>query len=154
MERKDFIKLTRLERMQRAIDLFRKNDIKILQASVSVISVEHGKNKVLYYPAKDWYSGKSVKDGRHIENLIAQIKNESSEQHTGAIKEEYWLIDKELFRRLGKVDTPIFKTISHEEAFLKSQKIPNSCVVLTRYNEKIGGGVDIKYQQISNYRKP
>lgn len=47
---------------------------KVKRESYSTLSITFKKHKVLIYPNKDWFSGKSVEDGRGFHNLIRQLK--------------------------------------------------------------------------------
>ena len=51
-----------------------KVGFKVKRVSGRVISVWYKNERVLIYPIKDWFSGKSVTDGRGLDNLIRQLK--------------------------------------------------------------------------------
>ena len=44
------------------------------QYSDSEIHIEFKGETVKYFPLKEWFTGKTVKDGRGIQNLIKQLK--------------------------------------------------------------------------------
>jgi hypothetical protein len=48
---------------------------KVKRESYSTLSIVFKKHKVLIYTNKDWFSGKSVVDGRGFHNLLRQLKN-------------------------------------------------------------------------------
>ena len=47
-------------------DIIRKDESKIVFL--------YNNQTVLYYPKKEWATGKSIQDGRGLENLINQLK--------------------------------------------------------------------------------
>ena len=60
---------------------FEYAEYRILYADCDIIRIDETKivflykNKtVLYYPKKEWATGKSIEDGRGLKNLINQLK--------------------------------------------------------------------------------
>lgn len=61
-------------KMDEAIDKLYEHDIDFIVEDASTIRINHNHSTIIYYPKSEWFTGKSVEDGRGIENLIKQIK--------------------------------------------------------------------------------
>lgn len=61
------------ERMQTAIDKLTEMG-KYVEHDDKSLWFIHNKEMVTYWPYSGWASGKSIKDGRGLENLLKQLK--------------------------------------------------------------------------------
>lgn len=61
-------------KMDEAIEMFYENNIDFVAEDASTIRINHNGFTVIYYPKSEWFTGKSVEDGRGIHNLIKQLK--------------------------------------------------------------------------------
>lgn len=52
-----------------------KLDIELIHETDSYIQFMFNNAKVSFYPYSGWHSGKSIKDGRGLENLLKQLKS-------------------------------------------------------------------------------
>lgn len=62
------------KRMNFAIDEITKLGYKIVVETNTMLSFEYNGSMVHFYPYSGWHTGKSIKDGRGINNLLNQIK--------------------------------------------------------------------------------
>lgn len=60
-------------RLQFAKNAICKLGIKITFECKTRIEFYHAGHKVMFFPYTGWHSGKSIKDGRGIKNLLRQI---------------------------------------------------------------------------------
>jgi len=61
-------------RTQKAIEAIEALGYEILFKSDKEIEFEHIGDRVKFFPYSGWHSGKSIKDGRGLENLLKQLK--------------------------------------------------------------------------------
>ncbi len=123
------------------------------------IEIVHNRGIVLYYPSKQWFTGRTVKDGRGWDNLISQLKGiEKKNVDTFKGKSrgyavgkndlsKYWIVDRDEFRTKGKVFNPILITDNIEDARMKIVHYPNAVITKTIYIT-FENTIRIKYQQI------
>ena len=62
------------KRMQVAIDAINKLGLPITYKDDVKIEFIYGGSKVSFFPYSGWHSGKSIKDGRGLDNLLKQLK--------------------------------------------------------------------------------
>ncbi len=62
------------KRIDYAIEQLKKYDCAIAIVSKTHIEFFYGKNLIKFYPYSGWFSGKGIKDGRGIKNLLKQLK--------------------------------------------------------------------------------
>lgn len=76
MSRLDKEKQLELEpkRINHAIDKITSLGFKIIVETNTMISFEFKNEVVFFYPYSGWHTGKSIKDGRGINNLLKQLK--------------------------------------------------------------------------------
>jgi len=77
MSRLDKERQEKLEptRLKKALKEFEKIDVKIVCYSDTAITIQHKGKNVLYHAYSGWATGKTIKDGRGLKNLLKQIKN-------------------------------------------------------------------------------
>jgi len=64
------------KRLAFAKDEFIKHNIPIIASDNVSITIQHNGGQVVkIYPYSGWFTGKGVKDGRGIKNLLKQIKS-------------------------------------------------------------------------------
>lgn len=152
--------MSKKQKVQQTLEQLKKIGFQCSINGRTTIEINHKGSTVLYYPIKEWFSGKSVEDGRGFENLISQLTNTRLKaafysnlvNHNSQVKisnyqTRYWIIDKNQFREQGKVFIPLLECKSLEDARIQVIKHINCCVTKTVYckqNEK----VKIKFQQI------
>lgn len=64
-------------KMDEAIEFFYKHDIDFVVDDANTIRINHHGCTVIYYPKSEWFTGKSVVDGRGIYNLLRQLKQKA-----------------------------------------------------------------------------
>jgi hypothetical protein len=76
MGRLDIEKQKKLEpkRLEYAVDQITKAGYNIHYKDNTKLMFEYKEHTITFYPYSGWHSGKSIKDGRGIENLLKQIK--------------------------------------------------------------------------------
>lgn len=62
------------KRIQYAIEQIEKLGYQITFRNETTIKFKFKNSEVTLYPYSGWHSGKTIKDGRGIENLLKQIK--------------------------------------------------------------------------------
>ena len=65
------------KRMSDAIESIEAFGFKILYQDDTKITFEFKYNLITYFPYSGWASGKTIKDGRGLQNLLNQIKKAS-----------------------------------------------------------------------------
>ena len=60
-------------RLRTAINEIQKLGLRITNSSDKMIEFEYKGQPVKYYPYSGWATGKTIKDGRGLKNLIKQI---------------------------------------------------------------------------------
>lgn len=61
-------------RMRTAINEIQKLGLRITNSSDKMIEFEYKGQPVRYFPYSGWATGKTIKDGRGLNNLIKQLK--------------------------------------------------------------------------------
>lgn len=61
-------------RMKYALAELNKLGVTILHYDETKIVIDNNFSKVTFYPFTGWFTGKSVKDGRGIKNLLKQLR--------------------------------------------------------------------------------
>lgn len=61
-------------RMQIAINEILRLGLKITNCTDKMIEFEYKGSNIKYYPYSGWATGKTIKDGRGLNNLIKQLK--------------------------------------------------------------------------------
>lgn len=76
MARLDTERQNKLEpiRMRTAINEILRLGLTILNCTDKMIEFEYKGSNIKYYPYSGWATGKTIKDGRGLENLINQLK--------------------------------------------------------------------------------
>ena len=62
------------KRLEFALSKFKKLGIEVVDVNNTTITFIWGGNKCYLYPYSGWHSGKTIKDGRGINNLLKQLK--------------------------------------------------------------------------------
>lgn len=62
------------KRMQVAVDAIRNLGLKIVYEDSTKLIFDYNGNSVVFYPYSGWHTGKSIKDGRGLQNLLNQLK--------------------------------------------------------------------------------
>lgn len=63
-------------RFNYALDEFKKKGVKIIFINDKRIDIEYKNHTIQFFPFTGWHTGKSIKDGRGIKNLLKQLNNE------------------------------------------------------------------------------
>lgn len=61
-------------RFQKAKEEIQKLGFEINHENSKMLNFYHKDELIFFYPYSGWHSGKSIKDGRGLENLLKQIK--------------------------------------------------------------------------------
>lgn len=61
-------------RMRTAINEIQRLGLRITNSSDKMIEFEYKGNDIKYYPYSGWATGKTIKDGRGLDNLLKQLK--------------------------------------------------------------------------------
>lgn len=73
----EFFAARKAKEQKRRMDyaISKLNDIGIMPnyKDCSLLEFEHNENLIKYFPHSGWFTGKSVKDGRGIKNLLKQL---------------------------------------------------------------------------------
>lgn len=62
------------QRMQFAIDSIEELGLVVVNIQKTFFQFEYKGNLITHYPYSGWHTGKGIKDGRGIENLLKQLK--------------------------------------------------------------------------------
>ena len=62
------------ERMAYGKASIEKLDIQVFELNSKCLTFQFKGCDVLYYPYSGWHTGKSIKDGRGLKNLLKQLK--------------------------------------------------------------------------------
>ena len=62
------------KRMEVAINAIKNVGLKIVFTDKTKIIFDYKDQSVVFYPYSGWHTGKSIKDGRGLQNLLNQIK--------------------------------------------------------------------------------
>lgn len=62
-------------RVQTAVSELRKLNIKGIDIRATIVKFEWKGSKITYYPYSGWASGKTITDGRGLQNLLKQLKS-------------------------------------------------------------------------------
>lgn len=62
------------ERMKVAIDSLEKMGYSVEQRGETTLVFTYKGHQVNFFPYSGWHSGKTIKDGRGLKNLLAQLK--------------------------------------------------------------------------------
>lgn len=63
------------KRIEYAIQEFTNRGVVILSKSNVFVTISYKGSPIIFYPYSGWFSGKTIKDGRGIDNLLKQICN-------------------------------------------------------------------------------
>ena len=76
MARLDIVRQNKLEpiRMNKALIEINKIGLRVIYFSDKRIDFIFNHMKVSFYPYSGWHTGKSIKDGRGLDNLIKQLQ--------------------------------------------------------------------------------
>lgn len=83
-ERKELLQPGRIEYARIKLNELGYDVEQTSQASLRII---HRGSPVIIYPYTGWFTGKTVKDGRGIYNLLKQLKNENTNKTRIAIND-------------------------------------------------------------------
>lgn len=67
-------KKIRKEKMDYSVFKLSENDIDIKFQEDTMLEIDYNGSTVKFYPYTGWFTGKSVVDGRGLNNLIKQLK--------------------------------------------------------------------------------
>ena len=73
-------------RIRKAVDVLQKMGYETKVESKSVTFIHNG-NKLTYFPYSGWLSGKGVKDGRGLDNMLKQLREAKLEYVAGRVGE-------------------------------------------------------------------
>lgn len=62
------------KRIQTALNELTRIKVHILSHDDTKISFYHKNEMVIFYPYSGWHTGKSIKDGRGLKNLLKQLQ--------------------------------------------------------------------------------
>lgn len=76
MPRLDIDRQKELEpkRMAYALKALKAKGVEVTQVNDSKLEFEYGGGVISFWPYSGWHSGKTIKEGRGIENLLKQLK--------------------------------------------------------------------------------
>lgn len=61
-------------RLRTAINEIQKLGLRITNSSDKMIEFEYKGHSIKYFPYSEWATGKSIQDGRGLDNLLKQLK--------------------------------------------------------------------------------
>ena len=67
-------KILEPKRMEYALDQLKRLDVTLTYIGDKRIDFLYKSNSIRLYPYSGWHTGKGIKDGRGIENLLKQIR--------------------------------------------------------------------------------